>query len=346
MGLDLIPLPENSPMAIAEQAANDADARHTFADHTARKADNTIRRKRADLALFETFLNSVNVPAAGLYEDPEAWRGVTWGIVKAFAAWQIKQGYAVASINGRLSTVRTYAKLAAQAGTITAEASILIDSVKGYDTKEARHIDNQRRAEGIATRTGAKKAEAIFIPADIAEALKTQPDTPQGQRDALLMCLLLEHGLRVGEIAILTRKAFDMKAGTLTFYRPKVNKTQTHELTTATHRAAEAYLKHSPADGIIWRKSSKGTGKLSGQMSEVSATRALTKRVELLGRKAGIEGMSAHDGRHHWATYEARNNTGVDRLMDAGGWNSPAMPMRYIEAAHIANEGTARIKGT
>jgi integrase len=346
MGLDLIPLPENSPMVIAEQAATYAAAHHTFADHTARKADNTIRRKRADLALFETFLNSVNVPATGLYEDPEAWRGVTWGIVKAFAAWQIKQGYAVASINGRLSTVRTYAKLAAQAGTITTEASILIDSVKGYDTKEARHIDNQRRADGIATRTGAKKAEAIFIPADIAEALKTQPDTPQGQRDGLLMCLLLEHGLRVGEIAILTRKAFDMKAGTLTFYRPKVNKTQTHKLTTATHRAAEAYLKHSPAEGIIWRKSSKGTGKLSGQMSEVSATRALTKRVELLGRKAGIEGMSAHDGRHHWATYEARNNTRVDRLMDAGGWNSPAMPMRYIEAAHIANEGTARIKGT
>ena len=347
MGTNLISLPENSPMAIAGQAANEAGAaRHIFADHASRKAYNTVRRKRADLALFETFLNSVNVSAAGLYEHPEAWRGVTWGIVKAFAAWQLTQGYAVTSINGRLSTVRTYAKLAAQAGTITAEASILIDGVKGYDTKEARHIDNQRRADGIATRTGAKKAEAIFIPADVAETLKTQPDTPQGQRDGLLMCLLLEHGLRVGEIAILTRKAFDLKAGTLTFYRPKVNKTQTHELTAATRKAAAAYLKHSPAEGIIWRKSSKGTGKLSNPMSETSATRALTKRVELLGRKAGIEGLSAHDGRHHWATYEARNNTRVDRLMDAGGWNSPAMPMRYIEAALIANEGTARIKGT
>jgi len=26
-------------------------------------------------------------------------------------------------------------------------------------------------------------------------------------------------------------------------------------------------------------------------------------------------------------------------LKDAGGWNSPAMPLRYIEAAKIANEG-------
>jgi len=33
--------------------------------------------------------------------------------------------------------------------------------------------------------------------------LKQQPDTPQGRRDPLLMCILLEHGLRYGEIAIL-----------------------------------------------------------------------------------------------------------------------------------------------
>ena len=182
---------------------------------------------------------------------------------------------------------------------------------------------------------------------EIAEVLKHQPNTPQGRRDALLVCLFLDHGLRVGEIAILTRKAFDMKAGTLAFYRPKVNKTQTHELTADTRRAASAYLKYdAPQDGISWRRSCKGTGKLSSQMSETSATRALTKRVELLGRHAGIEGLSAHDGRHFWATYEARNNTPVNRLMDAGGWSSPAMPLRYIEAAHIANEGTARVKQT
>jgi integrase len=79
-------------------------------------------------------------------------------------------------------------------------------------------------------------------------------------------------------------------------------------------------------------------------MSETSAERALTKRVELLGRHAGINGLSAHDCRHYWATYEAQNNTPINRLMDAGGWSSPAMPMRYIADAHIANEGTARIK--
>ena len=65
----------------------------------------------------------------------------------------------------------------------------------------------------------------MTIPEDIAQALKQQPNTRQGRRDALIMGLLLDHGLRVSEMAILTSKAFDMKAGTFTFYHPKVNKT-------------------------------------------------------------------------------------------------------------------------
>ena len=79
-------------------------------------------------------------------------------------------------------------------------------------------------------------------------------------------------------------------------------------------------------------------------MSEAGVTRALTKRVELLGRRAGLKGLSAHDGRHFWATFKANNNTPINRLMDAGGWSSPAMPLRYIESAHIANKGTAKVE--
>jgi integrase len=334
----------NDVMTQAGQAANEAGARHAFADHTARKATNTIRRKIADLALFEAFLQSAGVPALGLYDNPPAWRGITWGIVEAFRNWQLQQGYAIGSINGRLSTVRTYAKIAARAGAITPQESILIASVQGYASKEGKHIDDKRRADGIQTRTGAKKAEALIIPEDIAQALKQQPETGQGRRDALIMCLLLDHGLRVEEVAILTAKAFDMKAGMLTFYRPKVDKVQTHTMTPDTRNAARAYLKHSPAEGILWRTSNKGTGKLSGPMSETSATRAINKRVELLGRKAGIEGLSPHDCRHYAATFEARKGTPIDRLVDMFGWNSPTMAFRYIEAAHIANEGTARLK--
>src|SRR6266496_2799556 len=176
----------NDIMRQAGQAANNAAAAGTFSEHTARKADNTIRRKIADLALFESFLQSAGVPAMDLFYNPQAWRGITWGIVEAFKTWMLQQGYAIGSINGRLSTVRTYAKLAAKAGAISAQESILIASVEGYANKEAKHVDEQRRADGMQTRNrkGSKKAEAVTIPQDVADQLTTQPgETQQAKRD-------------------------------------------------------------------------------------------------------------------------------------------------------------------
>jgi len=61
--------------------------------------------------------------------------------------------------------------------------------------------------------------------------------------------------------------------------------------------------------------------------------------VRTLGLAISVHGLSARDCRHHWATQAARNGTPIDRLQDAGGWASPAMPLRYVEAARIANEG-------
>jgi len=185
------------------------------------------------------------------------------------------------------------------------------------------------------------------VPDDIvAQLITPRDDTLQAKRDSLLMCLLFHHGLRISEAAILTRQVFDLKAGTITFYRPKVDLTQTHVMTPETRKAAAEYLKHAPDSGIIWRKTCKGTGKLSSQMSETSAIRALSKRVEYLGHVYGIEGLSPHDARHTDATHESNSNTPLKHIMSKFGWKSPAMAMRYIEASDIANAGTARVEVT
>jgi hypothetical protein len=67
--------------------------------------------------------------------------------------------------------------------------------------------------------------------------------------------------------------------------------------------------------------------------------RAITKRVEYLGRRVGVEGLSAHDGWHSWATRAAREKTDAFALQEAGGWNSLAIPRHYVESARITNEG-------
>lgn len=327
---DALTVARPGALALAGQAADEAAARHLFADYRSRKAAQTLRRQDADLALFVSYLTEVGVEAGDLGRDAEAWRGVTWGIVSGFVAWQLQKGYAVGSVNVRLATVKAYGKLAMQAGAISAESYAMIRAVAGYSHKEGKRLD-ERRPE---TRRGAKKAQAVSITKDQAQALKRQPDTPQGRRDALLICLLLDHGLRIGEAALLQVEHCNLAVGTLTFYRPKVDDTQTHELTADTLRAALVYLQQDgPAAGSLWLGSRK-----SGQLSGTMGLRRLAERVTVLGEVAGISGLSPHDLRHYWATAAVKGGTDAFALRDAGGWKSLAMPSRYVEKSKIANK--------
>jgi integrase len=346
---DLIPLPSDSPIVIAGQAANQAAARATFTDYRTRKAPNTIRRQDADLQLFADYLKAAGVPAGNLSEDPLAWQGITWGLVEGFVKWQLLEGYAVDSVNVRLSTVKQYSQLALKAGALDVSEYAMIRTVKGYSHKEKPNIDGTRKAEGIETRRATKartdhkntkKAAPIFLSSEQRAVLVAHDGSQQGKRDALLLLLMLEHGLRVGEVAGLTVDNFNLAAGTLTFYRPKTKTTQTHKLTADTTRAAGVYLKIAPADGSVWRQSAqknegkRARGKLTGQGMTANA---IYKRVELLGRKIGIDGLSPHDLRHTWAERAKKNPAKL--LQTAGGWNSEAMPIRYQQAGQIANDG-------
>lgn len=327
-------------MIIAGQAANQAAQGAVFADYRSRKAPNTLRRQDNDLAIFARFLAQVHLSPGDLANDSQAWQGITWGIVAAFIQWQLRAGYAVSSVNMRLSTVKVYAGLAALAGVIPAGELAMIRQVKSYKRTEQVRLDDNRAAAGVPTRTGYKKALPVSLSKKQAAALLIQPDTPQGRRDRLMVALLIGLGLRVGELAGLTVDNFTLTDGTVIFYRPKVDKIQTHKLDPISLAALRAYIDSgdAPETGSIWRQSLKGRGLDSCGLS----TRAICKRIRYLGERIGIKGLSPHDLRHYWATQAARHNTPLDRLQDAGGWASLAMPGRYVEAAKIANDGVRR----
>jgi len=320
------------------QVANLFASQSLFTDFRLRKAKNTIRRHDYDLALFAEFLNSRGVEVGDLATDSSAWKGITWGLVAAFQAWLLGRGYAVSSVNVKVSTVKTYAKLAFKAGVLDASDYALIRSVEGYAKKEYKRIDDKRRAAGLDTRIGSKKPDSLSFKWGTARKLKEQPDTPQGRRDALLMCLLLDHGLRVSEAAGLKVEDFDLDLNEFKFYRPKVDKTTTHKMTTDTLQAARAYLgndanergtlfrgSNNKSNPELWRK-----GELVGIMSE----RAISKRVRLFGKRIGIENLSPHDCRHYAATKYAKSKT-IRDLMDIFGWTSTAMAGRYIKSASV-----------
>jgi integrase len=335
--------PEKYSLGFAGQVANGHAAQGVFVDYLSRKSDNTIRSQAASLTRFADYLNRIgegvgqslgsdmaafaDAVAAfpdGLAPDPDAWQGISWGLVEGFRNWMVQEGDAVSTINARLSAVKTYAKLAMKAGALTPEEYAVIRTVAGYSQKEAKRVNERREV----TRRGHKKAQHVSIDKKQARKLKKQPETPQGRRDALMMCLLLDHGLRVGEVARLQVSDFDLKTGEMRFYRPKVDKTQTHKLSGDTQRALQAWFESgdAPAVGPLLRASRK-----NGELTEAGMTEwSISQRVRL----------SAHDCRHYWATFWA-DKVDVLRLQEAGGWSSLAMPRRYVEESEIANEGMA-----
>lgn len=319
--------------AAIAKAADNVAARHSFADYRRRKSFQTKRRQDADLRLFAGFLKSVGVIAPDMHEAPESWMFITWGLVKAFVEWQLQQGYAVASVNVRLSTIKVYAGLALQAGTMTADQFTYIQTVKAYSYGEGLNLDQTREVQRI----GKKKAQPVEISYTKAQQLKSEhEDDAQGYRDRLLMNLLLEHGMRIGEVEILTASCFNPESGIVRFWRPKVKAWSKHELTKDSALALELYLPlTSDPNAPLMRQSVK-----SHRLTHEGVTRnRLSDRVREIAQANGVEGMSAHDCRHYWATRAAMTCKDPFQLQEAGGWSSLAMPRRYIKMAEIANKG-------
>lgn len=67
--------------------------------------------------------------------------------------------------------------------------------------------------------------------------------------------------------------------------------------------------------------------------------RAITDRVRELGERIGVKGLSAHDCRHNRVKNAIKGDTDIKALQQAGGWSSPAMPLRYAGSAKVANAG-------
>lgn len=360
--------PSTSSLEIAGQVANRVAGQNIFQRYLSEKSANTIKRHARDLELFAEYLLDAQIPlehGADFQTNPSAWRGVTWGIVEGFVQWQLGEGYAISSINARLSTVKVYAQMAIKADAISREEGMLIHSVRGYSRASGYNVDEQReqsrisevtyayKPEGkrrsvVVTRRSTKKRKATLVPDDMMVELKRPlTQSPQAYRDALLMSLLLDHGLRASEMALLKPGDIDLNSGEMRFFRPKVKGTEhewtTHKLTDDTRTLAEYYLNrlYPPAllpDGPLilattrLLKSGEGGELLSEGLSRIR----ISERVAWLGKKAGLaDKLSAHDCRHTCATKMARLGYSVDELMAWFGWTSAQTAMRYVTAVDV-----------
>ena len=328
-------------LAHAGQAANAAFEHDVFAEYRAMCRPNTRKRHDYDLRSFSAFLASFGVERAdtALARDPHAWRGITYGILAAFRRWLEEKGEAIGTIKARIATIHQYCRLAGPpplgAGVLTAEEVASILNVKGYNGKAARNLDESRVERHIPTRVGYKKSAFTEITAQEAEQLKRTtlpPPPPQrfprehdqllAARDALMLCLFIEHALRCGELVALDITSINLTRHTLTIYSEKTNTTNVHQMQERTEAAAQVYLKQ--------------VGRSSGPLFEGYGgkritVRAINKRVGDIGKVMGIDHLSPHDLRHFFTFDALDNGLPLDLVQGIGGWASPYMPLLYAK---------------
>jgi integrase len=163
----------------------------------------------------------------------------------------------------------------------------------------------------------------------------THPERPAARahdhlhasRDALLIGLQVEQDLLSSEVALLSIDSIDLRRGTIRIYRPKTDRTDIQKLHKHTKLAAQAYLSQLGRErGPLF----------TGYDSEKPlSTRAINKRVAVLGGEIGIDHLSPHDLRHHWAFDALLNHTPLNVVQADGGWETEYMPLRY---AHQVGE--------
>lgn len=341
-------------LAQAGRLANEVSAHNVFQTYHAKLRPNTERRQQTDLACFSEYLGKVSEElkqpgikreAEALRTDPQAWRGMTYGMLQGFVRWQLQEGYAVGTVNVRLATIRQYCKLVGPrpqgAGVLSRSVVRDILTVKGFNEKETLTLNESREKE--KQRKGKKKAEHTELSVSQVHKLKSltlkskRPhDALLPMRDALMVGLFSEHAFRCSELAALKIEDINLERNTVRVLRKKTDTDHdTHTMKKYTGVAALNYLKTLKEDGIT-------SGPLFfGYKGNPIAARTINDRMATLGRALGIEGkrLSPHDLRHFWAFDAFQNGTPIDKVMAGAGWKTPAMALRYAKRSGIANEG-------
>jgi integrase len=322
--------------------ANEAAAQAVFTLYQDRRPINTQRSQRAALKTFAAYMRSAGIAVPDLYADPWAWQGITWGLCQGFQFWQLKKGYSMKTINDRLSIVKVYMTMANLSGVIPDAEILRLRGLRGFTRKESIDMDEKRTGQEIPIRIGRKKSVATPITEEQARQLcQVRIDTPQARRDALLMCILLDHGLRVSEISSLAIENVDLQTKQMVFCRRKTGRVSRHNLRGRAWQCLVEYMAkdNQTKSGPLFIASCKSGILLPGHGLTV---RAINQRVLQLGRAVGLINLSPHDCRHYGATKAGHDSAvSLGALMAWGGWSSATSAARYIDRGESDNDGVS-----
>lgn len=150
-------------------------------------------------------------------------------------------------------------------------------------------------------------------------------NTYQKIRDAAMIRLFLDSGVRVSEMLALTVEDVDLDNLEIQVRDGKGGRPRHPVFTAKTGRALRRYLRAREQRGFP-----AGGGPLwIGQRGPLRGRDAVGRLLARWAADAGLKGVRAHVLRHTWADEGSTNGMSDGDLMELGGWESPAMLQVY-----------------
>lgn len=336
-----------------------------FADYQRKKSEATRQAQQSDLKLFSRYLEACGLSRSpeALYNDPHAWRGMNYALLEGFRMWLYyeqppqqdgtRHGFAIRSVKRRISTIRVYCKLAYKSGILTDEEYNRIQLVEIDSHSAGVNIDQERRQMKITPRLVERKNANTVVKRQQASRLKKTTianesarahDQLLEERDELLMCLLIEHGLRVSEIVNLDASSIDLQENTISVKRSKTYSQDVLRLMSGTRAAAARYLPlleaHRNTLPVVDGDDILHEPLFYGYEGRRITRFGIYNRVRELGELVGIKNLSPHVLRNYWvqdAFHHPANS--LDMIQQYGGWKSAIMPLYYAQQHRPLTEG-------
>jgi integrase len=318
-------------------------AHQYFTDIFYRLPLNTQRSYKSDLNSYSLFCQVNDLPSltSNMITTEES--------IKAYVSSMCRSQLTHNTIVHRMTTLSKFMSIAKLPDPLK-HSEYLRDFIK----LEMREHDIYNRA---------KQAPALTL--DILNSINDNvvPDTLLDIRDLALINVMFDGLLRADEVISIQLKHINFEKQSLLIPRSKtdqqgrgsirhISNTSLAYISDYLHEANLSMKLQSEKDptginkGILFRSlSPKGTSLLPydenttrvKDMKKLNYT-TLYRALKRIAQKAGITlEISAHSPRVGGAVSMAEANISMNKIQDAGGWKSAAMPARYTEQANIGS---------